>query len=193
MEIENARENFQKAVQAKRTEMENAVKTQRDELKTKLKNIKDERKESAVDRIDQNITALNAKTTTHYTNVLHQIAGVLSRVGSRTDKAQVNGKDVTAVRTAVSSAQSAITTARAAVVVQTGKTYALNITTDATLKNNIGVARKALRADLKSVENLVKVARESVRQAATTLAQIQGVDEFKDRDATSTEATSTNH
>ncbi len=192
-EIKDAQDAFQKVVEAKRTEMENTVKTQRDELKTKLKNIKDEAKKTAVDRIDQNITALNAKMTTHYTSVIDQIAGVLSRVGSRTDKAQANGKDVTDVRTAISKANDAIAAAWAAVVVQTGKVYALNVTTDAALKTNVGAARQALQSDLKNVEDLVKAARSSVQQAATTLAKIQGVDEFKDKEATSTEATSTNH
>ncbi len=179
VELQNARENFKKAVETKRTELQNTVKVQKEELKTKLEKIKDERKKTAVERIDQNLTNLNARMTAHYTNVLDQISGVLTRVVSRADKAQANGKDVTSVRTAITDAQNAITAARAAIVAQAGKTYSMNISGDTTLKNDVGTARQTLRDDLKKVEDLVKAAREAVRKAVTSLAQIQGVDELK--------------
>ena len=195
VELQNARENFKKTVEVKRAELKNTIQTQRDELKTKLQNIKDERKKTAVERIDQNLTNLNARMTTHYTNVLDQISGVLARVTSRADKAQTNGKDVTTVRTAITNAQNAIDAAQVAVVAQAGKTYSMNISGDETLKNDVGVARQALRDDLKKVEDSVKAARDGVRQAAITLAQIQGVDELKDATSTAstTPTTSTNN
>ena len=141
-ELQNARENFKKEVEAKRAELQNTVRAQREELKTKLKNIKDERKKTAVERIDKNLTDLNARMMAHYTNVLDQISGVLARVVSRADKAQTNGKDVTTARIAITDAQNAIDAARVAVVAQAGKTYSMNISGDATLKNDVGVARQ---------------------------------------------------
>jgi hypothetical protein len=188
VELEKVRDEFKKAVEVKRAEVDNFVKEKRDELKTKLQNIKDERKKEAVNKIGESIVNLNTKMTTHYSNVLNQISDVLSRVVSRADKAQANGKDVATARTAVSKAQSDIAAAQAAVVAQTGKSYTLNISTDAKLKADVGEARKVLHNDLKKVEDLVKTARNSVRLAVVELAKIQGVDKLEN--ATSTKATS---
>lgn len=188
-QIQKEREDFQQKVQTLRANLQSAIQAHRDDLKAKLQNIKDERKKAAVERIDQNLTELNSRMTTHYTNVLDQISEVLKRIVSRTDKAQANGIDVTSVRTAIANAQAAIDAARAAVTAQVSKVYSLNITTDAALKNNVGAARKALHDDLKKVEDLVKAARTATQQAAITLGQIRGVDELKETTST---ATSTN-
>lgn len=186
-QLEDARMNFQKTIEAERTDLQTKLQAHRDELKNELQKVKDEGKKTIATRIDGNVADLNARMTAHYTNVLDQIAGVLGRVVSRADKAQTNGLDVTAVRTKITTAQTAITAARAAVAAQVSKMYSMNITSDATLKNNVSATRKALHDDLKKVEDSVKAARDAVRQAAVTLAQIRGVDEDK---STST-ATST--
>ncbi len=183
-QIQDAKENFKKTIEAKRVELQSTVQARRDELKTKLRNIKDERKKAAVERIDKNITDLNSRMTTHYVKVIDQIADVLKRVVSRTDTAQANGKEVTTVRATITNAENAIAAARVAVAAQVGKTYSMDIASDTTLKRNVGVARQALRDDLKKVEDAVKAARDAVRQAAVSLAQIQGVDELKTRTST---------
>ena len=156
--------------------MKTTVQTRRDELKIKLEKIKDDRKKTTVERIDKNLTDLSNRMTTHYGKVIDQIADVLKRVISRTDTAQANGRDVTAARTAITNGQNAIATARAAVVAQVSKVYSLNITSDTALKSNVGVARQALRDDLKKVGDSVKAARDTVRQATVSLAQIRGGD-----------------
>lgn len=187
-QVKSASEDFQKTMEAKRAELKAAIKTHRDALKAKLQKIKDKGKKAAVERIDQNLTDLNSRMTAHFENVLNQIDKVLDKVISRTDKAQTKSLDVAVVRTAITNAQNAITVARTAVTTQVSKIYSMNITNDKTLKNDVGVARQALHDDLKKVSDAVKAARDTVRQAAVSLAQIQGVDE----ESTSVSTTSTN-
>jgi predicted phage tail protein len=174
LKIKAAREEFQKSIQTTREEMQRALEVQRDALRVKLQGVKDARKKAAVERIDRNLGNLNARMTAHYANVLDQIDAVLVRIVGRTDKAQQDGKDVVSVRAAITSAQGAIAAARAAVTAQTGKTYALNITAEASLRSDVGVARKALHDDLMKTLALVKDAREAVRKVAVALAQVPG-------------------
>ncbi len=188
-QIQKEREAFKQKVESMRENLKTAIQSSREELKTKLQNIKDERKKAAVERIDKSLTDLNARMTTHYSNVLDQISDVLKRIVSRADKAQTSGLDVASVRTAITKAQTAIDAARAAVTAQVSKVYTLNVTTDATLKNVVGEARKALQGDLKKVGDAVKAAREAVRNAAVTLGQIRGVDELKQPTSTATSTT----
>ena len=78
---------------------------------------------------------------------------------------------------AIEDAEAAIEVARAAVDAQAGETYEVEITDETRLRAEVGKARKELHDDLKAVFDLVKAAREAVREAATTLAQIPRPDD----------------
>jgi len=177
MQMQEKREEFKKTIEAKREELKNEIEAGKEALKIRLKAIKDERKKLAVERIDDGLVKMNARMTAHFTDVLDKLADVLGRIVSRTDKAADGGLDVSAVRTAVTEAESAIANARSAVAEQAGKTYSITVTTEDALRADVGGARKALHDDLKKVQDAVKAAREKVRKAATTLAQIPGVDQ----------------
>ncbi|MBI4085895.1 MAG: hypothetical protein HY433_01465 [Candidatus Liptonbacteria bacterium] len=176
-QMQEKREEFKKTIEAKREELKNEIEARKEALKIRLKAIKDERKKLAVERIDDGLGKMNARMTAHFTDVLDKLADVLGRIVSRTDKAADGGLDVSAVRTAVTEAESAIASARSAVAAQAGKAYSITVTTEDTLRADVGGARKALHDDLKKVQDAVKAAREKVRKAATTLAQIPGVDQ----------------
>lgn len=171
------RDAFKAEVKTKREELQTRVKAEREQLKEKLKTIRDEKKKAAVERIDAEIARLNERMGKHFIAVLDQLGNLLGRVGTRADKAEIRGLDVSAVRTAIAAAVTAIENARTAVSAQAGKTYAVTISTEANLKPDVGKARQALQADLKGVREVIRLAHDAVRTAATTLAQISRVDE----------------
>ena len=154
------------------------IEERRAELQTRLQSIRDERKKQAVERIHTAVNALNERMTGHFINVLDQIDKVLDRVESRTDKAEANGLDVSTVRPEITNAENAIAAARAAVEAQAGKVYEVQITgSETTLRADVGKTRQELHEDLTGVRDLVKAAREAVRNAAVTLAQIPRVND----------------
>ena len=154
------------------------IEERRAELQTRLQSIRDERKKQAVERIHEAVNALNERMTDHFTNVLDQIDKMLDRVESRTDKAEANGLDVSTVRPEITNAENAIAAARAAVEAQAGKVYEVQITgSETTLRADVGKTRQELHEDLTGVRDLVKAAREAVRNAAVTLAQIPRVND----------------
>lgn len=172
-DIKKRKEEFKETVKTKKEELENQIKTKREELKTRLEKIKDERKKQAVERIDQQIDALNAKMVKHFSNVLEKLEEMLVRISERADKASnERGLDVSVVRSAVDKAKTAIASARSAIEVQSGKTYTIKITTETTLKTDVGKARQALSADLSKVKDAVKAAQSAVKDAAVALAQL---------------------
>ncbi len=179
-QIQEKRDEFKKTIETKREELKTKIEAQKETLKTRLKAIKDDRKKQIVERVADNMNNLNQRMTDHFSNVLNQIEDVLNHVSSRADKAEANGKNVTAARTAIANAKIAITAARTAVANQAGKAYSPTVTTESTLKNDVGALRKTLYEDLKKVQDVVKAARDAVRQAAVTLAQIPNVDNLFD-------------
>lgn len=190
-EFEKNRAELRELMNQKRIELQNQIQQKREELKQerlefqnqlreRLEKIKDERKRLIVERIYQMINTLNERVTNHYLNVLNQLEEKLERIESRTAKAKLNNIDTTQVERKISEAQDAIDKAREAVKNQAQKIYSPpQITSEENLRENVGKLRKELHDDLKKVENLVKEARDKVREAAVTLAQIRNIDQLE--------------
>lgn len=185
--MEQRRTEFQKNIEAKRVELKTRIEAKRQELKTRLLKIEDERKREVVEKIDTQLDELNKRLLDHYSDVFGKIENILDNIDTRTTKAETNGRDVSAVRTAIAAAESAISASRTAIQAQAGKIYKITISTENALKADVGKTRQTLHNDLVKVRETVKAAREAVRKAAVTLAQIPRVDELE----VETQATST--
>ena len=176
-EIMEMRDDFKTRIDAERAELQGKIQDKREALRVQLQKVKDERKREVVERIDVRLDALNDRMLDHFSNVLDRLEDVLERIASRADKAEGRGLDVNTVRTAITDALSSITSARSAVQVQAGNTCIVTVTTENNLRVDVGKARKCLHDNLTVVREAVKAAKEAVRKAATTLAQIPRVDE----------------
>ena len=169
---------FRNQIQQKREEMAIRIKSLGEQLRTRLKErIKNVDKQKIVERVYESINALNEKMTKHYLNVLERLEKILEKIESRTAKAKLNGIDVSLVEMAINDAKTKISNAKEAVNTQAGKIYQPpEITTEESLKLDVGKLRQQLHDDLKAVEKLVKDAREAVHQAAILLGQIPRID-----------------
>lgn len=176
-ELEQKKEEFKKSIDATKAEIKEKVEAKRAELKERLAKIKDERKKEIVERIAKQLNELNERTLNHFSNVLEKLDAVLLRISSRADKVESRGLDVKTVRAAISEAKNAIAASRAAITAQSAKVYTVTISTEDTLKIDVGKARQMLHDDLAKVRETVKAAREAVRKALVILAQIPKVDE----------------
>ena len=178
-QLQKQKEEFKNKLEAVRAEAKTRIEKQREELKTRLEKIKDETKKQTVEKIANQINGLNEQMTKHFSDVLSKLDDILGRISSRTDKAETNGRDVSAVKTAIADAKTAIAAARSAIEVQSKKTYDMTISAEDALRRDVSKAREALRNDLVKVREAVFAARDAAHKAATTLGQIQGVNELE--------------
>jgi chromosome segregation ATPase len=178
-EFEAKREQFKQEFDVKREEVKKQMETEKAALKDKLAKIKDEKKRQAVERIANQIAELNTRRLDHFSAVLEKLEKALERIVSRIEKAAARGLDVSSPKAEVEKAKTAIAAARTAITAQAGKVYKVltSTSTESSLKREVRNVRELLHADLKKVEEAVKAARDAVHKAATTLAQIHGVDE----------------
>lgn len=186
--LESKKEEFKIKAEAKREEVKSKIEAKKAELKEHLIKIKDERKKQVAERVYNQVNELNKRRLDHFSAVLEKLEKVLDRISNRAAKAEANGVDITAVKTAITEATSAIAASRTAIVNQAGKVYTPVIDTENTLKTDIGKIRQALHNDLVSVEETVKASREAVHKAATILAQIPKVNELEVETATTTQS-----
>lgn len=190
--LEEQRLEFRKMIQAKRKELRDSIRAKREELRARLQEIRDKRKAEIMERIYDRLNALNERLTNHFMSALEKMESVLININSRADKAEANGRDVSAVRAAIETAHRAINDARTAVEEQAGKTYSIDVTDENSLRVDAGAARQALRDDLAAVRAAVKSAHDAVRNAATTLARIPRVDDLDIPENNEDASTSTN-
>jgi chromosome segregation ATPase len=176
---ERIQNEFKERFENKREEVKNRIQVKREELKQNLQKIKDERKKEIVVRIADNINALNERMLKHFSDTLVHLESVLGKIASRADKAAANGRDITAVQTAINDANKAIAVSRAAIEAQAAKAYDITINTEDALKQDVGKARQLLHSDLVTVRETVFAAREAVKKAAQALYQISGIDNLE--------------
>jgi len=177
--MEQKQAELRNQIQTKREKLQAQIEAKRKELRNRLAKIKDEHKKQIVERVYIQVNELNKRITDHFLNVLERLEKVLERISSRAAKAEANGQDISAVKTAITEATNAINAAKTAVQNQASKVYSVTVNTESSLKTDVGKTRQTLHNDLKNVFNLVRTAQEAVRKAATTLAQIPNIDELE--------------
>lgn len=153
--METRREEWKQKMEERKAEWE----ARREELKTKLAEFKDRKKAEIAARIAENLNSLNERITNHFSDVLVKLTDIMIRVSA----GDVDGDGATDI----TAANAAIVDAQASVDAQAVKTYSVEVSTEATVKVDVGNARQQLHGDLKAVWELVKSAREAVRQAAS--------------------------
>lgn len=148
--------------------------TKREEFRARLSTIRDTKKKAILERVDQRISQINANRTGIMTRHLTKIEEILNRIEARALEAEKNGKDIIAVKTAITSARTAITSAKTTVAAQAAKTYAIDITTEADLGSAVSSVRTTFTKDLQTAHQSVVTARKSVRDVLTALAKVVG-------------------
>lgn len=191
-DIKIKREEFKKELDGNKELVKQKMEAAREEFKAGLEKIKDEKKKIATEKIVTSVVDLNVIITGKFGVKIDQIEAVLISIQSRIDKAETNGIDVSTSKAQVLKAQAAIEVARTAISTQSAKTYETTIN-EATLKTDMKKLRDTFRADLKIVNDKVKLAHQAVRDTATTLAKVPKIDDDTTAEVeTETEVKTTN-
>ncbi len=178
--FEERRIEFREALEEKKTELRERLEQKKIEIRERVQAfIADEQKQVIVERVYDQVNALNERLTGHYTEILDKLDAVLSGVLSRAGKAEAVGRDLSAVRSAVAEAQNMLVAARALVAEQAQKSYSFEISSEETLRSDVGEARNLLREDLESVKEKIREVHSAIREAAVSLAQVPNVDDIE--------------
>jgi hypothetical protein len=146
----------------------------REEFKLKLSEIKDTVKQQRLTSLDGNITKINQRAVANWNSLLDRLSLILDKIKTKTTELSGQGKDVSSVLSAISTAESKIAAAKAAVSAQSGKTYVIDIGTGNNLGQNASATIQTMKADLKAVEALVRDALQSVKDVYFALRGVIG-------------------
>jgi len=175
-EVKQKREEYRKEFEGSKEEMKAKMAEVKASWKEELGKIKDEKKKLIADRVFNNINELNTLITGRLSEKADQIENVLVSIESRISKAKNNGTDVSSLDSYISKAKDAISSARDAIKTQSEKTYNTTLTDDTQLKTEMQALRDQFKTDIKVASEAVKSAHEAVKNTATELAKIKGMD-----------------
>ncbi len=143
-------------------------------FRQKLSTLRDAKKKAQTERINTTLNDVNTKRTNTLLSYINRLTDILTKVQTRTTEARASGKDTSKVDAAIAKAQADIATAKSAILAQAGKQYTATISSETSLKSDMGQAMSQLQADVGSVKDLVTAAHKSVSDAIQTLASVLG-------------------
>jgi len=154
------KDEYKAKLEASRTEW----KTKREEMKTKLSKLNDDRKQKIVENTADRIANRNEHWVTHWNTILTRSSEIVNKLETRSQEAAKNGKDISKVTVAITSARTAIETAKSKVTVQAGKVYTVSVTDEASLGSNVKAAVSAMKVDVSAVIESINAARRAVQE-----------------------------
>lgn len=176
-DIHNGRELFRSELETIRKEAMEKREENRAKFEESLGKIKDEARRGRIENIAKTIPEINTKLTEKASSMVDRIEAVLISVESRADKAQANGADTANVRALITSAENAIAEARTAIANQAGKVYDVTIVSDTTAKSLLESTRNLFRADIKSMNEKIRLAHTATKKAVEVLKALPNVDD----------------
>lgn len=182
--VEERRAEFRETVEQKRKEAEELreefrkrVEERRAELQEKIREVQDERRREIAERVAENLNKVQERLLNNFLRVIDNLETVLTNISTATDRREAAGADVSAVRAAISNAETVLAEARAALELQFQEDYTPVIEEDASVGQVLSNLRNQLAEDLKSAREIVLNAKEAVRSAAVALAQVSPSEE----------------
>ena len=158
-----------------KSEMRTKIMEARASFKAKIGEIKDHDKQAIVTNLDLRINTVNKNRTDEMYKRINRLSLILTKISSKEAALKSEGRNTTTLKNDIAAAQTAIDSAKQAVIDQAAKDYIMTIATDTTLKANASIVIKQFMADIKAVYLKVVAAQTAVLKAHSDVATLIGV------------------
>lgn len=174
--VSDTKVTLREQIQQKRMDALKNADAKRAELQQKLTGITDSQKSAIVQRLDTRFVNANNTATDRWVDALEVMSSMLDRAGSEAADLKDSGTNTFVLDSAITRARTALTNAETAVANQAQKTYALNITTEESLKMNVGATVSQFSLDLRNTYNTVVAAKQALKEVIASLATLKATD-----------------
>ena len=162
--LEAAKERLEDKMENVRDKMA----TRAAQLKAKLAKFKDKAKANRVEAINNNLNTVNTRRTNQMQSALERISNVLNKLKTWVTEQEAAGKDVSALKQAITETEALWAQADAAVKDQADNDYTIEINTESTVKADARAARDSLHSDLKAVHDKLVSVRQTLAGALSS-------------------------
>lgn len=172
--MQEKKETMRELMQTKRTAAKETFQAKRDAFKEKLQTIKDTNKQTMVQNIDTKMATMNQTHTDRFAGHLEKLEEILNKLTTRITELKSSGKDTEAAEAALAEAKTTLETAKTAVTTQAAKEYVATITSETTLRVNVGTTVSQLQADLRTTHKTVTAAKQALVTVAMEVKKLTG-------------------
>jgi len=155
-----------------RLEKKSEMAVKKAEFEEQLQTLKDETKKQIAEKISERLTTSNTNATNRMFEIIDKLNEIMLRIEAKVTDAKTNGIDTTVQEEGIQNAKSAIQGASDAITEQAAKEYIITVGDDTTLRNDVGTVVSQQKQDLRTTYELVRSARQAVRQVAKSLKDL---------------------
>lgn len=155
-----------------RLEKKSEMAVKKAEFEEQLQTLKDETKKQIAEKISERLTTSNTNATNRMFEIIDKLNEIMLRIEAKVTDAKTNGIDTTVQEEGIQNAKLAIQGASDAITEQAAKEYIITVGDDTTLRNDVGTVVSQQKQDLRTTYELVRSARQAVRQVAKSLKDL---------------------
>lgn len=155
-----------------RLEKKSEMAVKKAEFEEQLQTLKDETKKQIAEKISERLTTSNTNATNRMFEIIDKLNEIMLRIEAKVTDAKTNGIDTTVQEEGIQNAKFAIQGASDAITEQAAKEYIITVGDDTTLRNDVGTVVSQQKQDLRTTYELVRSARQAVRQVAKSLKDL---------------------
>ncbi len=170
--IQDKRDVFKAELDARRDAMASTTADIRAKFKLGLDKIKDENKKERIQKAGENLLELNARIVASSSERVNKIEEVIVALETKADKSSLDSVNVANVRAHIANVEDLIVQARAAISLQAGKTYSVNVSSDASAQAELKASRDQLKKDVDVMNAKIKAAHDGAKKAVNALKRI---------------------
>lgn len=135
------------------------------ELRLKLQKFRDRNKAKKVENINDNLNRVNTNVTAEMQRNLAKMSEIVAKLKAWIAEQEAAGKDVSALKSALTDIETQWANANTAVTTQAGNDYIVAVNSETTVRDDAKNARNNLRDDLKTVHDKIVSIRQSLVSA----------------------------
>jgi len=155
-----------------RLEKKSEMAVKKAEFEEQLQTLKDETKKQIAEKISERLTTSNTNATNRMFEIIDKLNEIMLRIEAKVTDAKINGINTTVQEEGIQNAKLAIQGASDAITEQAAKEYIITVGDDTTLRNDVGTVVSQQKQDLRTTYELVRSARQAVRQVAKSLKDL---------------------
>ena len=155
-----------------RLEKKSEMAVKKAKFEEQLQTLKDETKKQIAEKISERLTTSNTNATNRMFEIIDKLNEIMLRIEAKVTDAKTNGIDTTVQEEGIQNAKLAIQGASDAITEQAAKEYIITVGDDTTLRNDVGTVVSQQKQDLRTTYELVRSARQAVRQVAKSLKDL---------------------
>ncbi len=155
-----------------RLEKKSEMAVKKAKFEEQLQTLKDETKKQIAEKISERLTTSNTNATNRMFEIIDKLNEIMLRIEAKVTDAKINGINTTVQEEGIQNAKLAIQGASDAITEQAAKEYIITVGDDTTLRNDVGTVVSQQKQDLRTTYELVRSARQAVRQVAKSLKDL---------------------